>query len=132
MNKTGISFVFLFALFCVSACLCYAQEAPGAIPMPVATRTVDLNKDGKPDITYYGEGKDIQRVEADTNYDGKPDVTINLKNGKFESAEVDTDYDGTVDKKYTDAESFSQWLNKNHPEFHDDLYFSNGILVVKY
>ena len=131
MKKIGIYIVFLFALFCVNAGL-YAQELPGAIPMPAVAKTADLNKDGKSDITYYGEGKNIQKVSADTNYDGKPDVTVNLKDGKFVSAEADTDYNGTVDKTYTDADSFSQWLNKNHPEFHDDIYFSNGILVVRY
>ncbi len=130
MKNTRIYFVFLLVLFCVSAYLCYGQEAPVAVPM--AAKTVDLNKDGKPDVTYYGEGKNIQKIEADTNYDGKPDVTVNLENGKFVSAEVDTDYNGTVDKKYTEAESFNQWLNTNHPEFHEDMYFSNGILVVKY
>lgn len=130
MKKFGMSFVLLLVLFCVSAYLCYAQEVAGVVP--VTTKTIDLNKDGKPDITYYGEGRNISKVEADTNYDGKPDVIVNLQNGKFESAEVDTDYNGTVDKKYTDADSFNQWLNTNHPEFHEDMYFSNGILVVKY
>ena len=105
MKKSGIAFILLSALFCVSASLCYAQVAPNAIPM--VTRTVDLNKDGKPDITYYGEGKNIQKIEADTNYDGKSDVTVNLEDGKFVSAEVDTDYDGKVDKKYTDFPSLS-------------------------
>jgi len=132
MKRASIYFILLLVLFWAGAYLCYAQEAPGAIPMPMATKTVDLNKDGKPDIIYYGEGKNISRVEADTNYDGKPDVTVSLQNGKFVSAEVDTDYNGTVDKKFTDAGSFNQWLNKNHPEFQKDLYFSNGILVVKY
>jgi uncharacterized protein YdgA (DUF945 family) len=130
MKKTGVVFIFLFALFCVSTFLCYAQQAPGVVPITV--KIVDLNKDGKPDITYYGEGKNVSKIEADTNYDGKSDVAVTLKNGKFESAEIDTDYNGSVDKKYTDADTFNQWLNKNHPEFHDDMYFSNGILVIKY
>ena len=130
MKRLMINSVFIFVLFCLNICLCYAQEAPSSIP--AAPKIVDLNKDGKPDVIYFGEGKNISKIEADTNYDGRPDVTVNLKDGKFVSAEVDSDYNGTVDKKYTDAESFNQWLNKTHPEFHDDIYFSDGILVVKY
>lgn len=125
-----IEYYLVIVSFCLISGLCYAQQVPAA--GPAAVKTIDLNKDGKPDVTYYAEGKNISKVEADTNYDGKPDVTVNLQDGKFQSAEVDTDYNGSVDKKYTDAGSFSQWLNQSHPELKDDLYFSNGILVVKY
>ena len=131
MKKSVVYSVVFFALLCASSYLCYAQEAPAGVTA-VVTKSVDLNKDGKPDVLYYGEGKNISKIEADTNYDGKPDVTVNLQDGKFVSAEVDTDYNGSVDKKYTDADSFSQWLNKSHPEFQKDIHFSNGILVVKY
>jgi len=130
MKNVGIITIFLFVLFCVNIYLGYAEVAP--VSMPPAIRTVDVNKDGKPDVTYYSNGKNVTKIEADTNYDGKPDVKVNLKDGKFESAEVDTNYDGKVEKRYYDSGSFSEWLNKNHPEFHDALYFSNGILTVRY
>jgi len=89
------------------------------------TATTDVNKDGKADVTYYQEGKNITKIEADTNYDSKPDVTINTENGKFKSAEADTDYNGTIDKKFSNAKDFNAWLNKDKPEFVNTLGFSD-------
>ncbi|MCX5696334.1 MAG: hypothetical protein NTW18_06780 [Candidatus Omnitrophica bacterium] len=130
MKKIAVIIIFLFVLFFAGIYLGYAQVAPAA--NPALTRTVDVNKDGKADITYYNDGKNVAKIEADTNYDGKPDTTVHLKDGKFESAEVDTNNDGKIEKRYYDAPSFSEWLNKNHSEFHDDMYFSNGIFTARY
>ncbi|MBM3250457.1 MAG: hypothetical protein FJZ09_06455 [Candidatus Omnitrophica bacterium] len=85
------------------------------------TKTVDVDNDGDPDVTYYHDGNVIAKAEADTNNDGKPDVTVYTKDGKFESAEVDTDYDGTPDKKFSDVAEFNAWLNKNNPDFEKHL-----------
>jgi len=130
MKGTGITVVFMFILFCLNVCLGCAQTAP--IVTAPAPRTADVNKDGKPDITYHSDGKNVTKIEADTNLDGKPDVTVNLKDGKFESAEIDANQDGKVEKRYYDSNSFNEWINDNHPEFHDDLYFADGILTLKY
>ncbi|MFA5114809.1 MAG: hypothetical protein WC469_01925 [Candidatus Omnitrophota bacterium] len=83
--------------------------------------TSDVNKDGKPDVTYYKDGEYISKIEADTNYDGKPDVTVHIKGGKFESAEVDEDYNGTVDERFNDVKDFNKWLNSHHPDFNNKL-----------
>lgn len=100
-----------------------AQVSP-ALPLP-QTKTVDINKDGKPDITYYQEGEFVGKVEADTNNDGKADITINLKDGKFQNAAVDTDYDGKTDKEFKDDEEFIKWANENKPDYIDQLNRAN-------
>ena len=90
-------------------------------PMPGTVRTSDVNKDGKPDITYHVDGENITKIEADTNYDGKPDVIIKTKDGKFASAEADTDYNGTMDRKFTNDKDFIKWVNDTNPVFKDHL-----------
>jgi hypothetical protein len=97
----------------------YAQEA--ALPTGLLSRTTDVNKDGKPDITYYKDGEYIGKIEADTNYDGKPDIVVHAENGKFVSAEVDTDFDGKPDKNFSDTKAFNEWLNANNPDFSKQL-----------
>jgi len=124
MNKVVI-FVMCFLLF-FAVGLSYSQEVklPSAItvnPSVAQTKTLDINKDGVPDVIYYRDGGFIDKVEADTNYDGRHDVLVNVKDGKFESAEVDFDYDGKPDKKFTDQEAFKKWLNENRPDFKDAL-----------
>jgi len=119
MKSFGIVFVIALVLFCAKCYLAYSEVVPAY--NIIQTTTVDVNKDGKPDVTYYGEGKYVTRVEADTNYDGKPDVVMHIKDGKFESAEADTNYDGKTDKKFTDANAFNKWLNKHKPDFEDKL-----------
>ena len=118
-----VALVYAVALFCSAACPVYAQEVTGV--SEAQTKTVDINKDGKPDVTYYSDGKYATKVEADTNYDGRPDIVVQTKDGKFESAEADTDYNGTMDKKFTDAGEFNQWLNANHPDLNDKLNRAN-------
>jgi hypothetical protein len=119
MNKVSISVIILLvSLVSVYPGYCQAPSVPVATAQ---VKSVDVNKDGNPDVTYYGDGKYVSKVEADTNYDGKPDIQVNLKDGKFESAEVDIDYDGKTDKKFTDAAEFSKWLNEYKSDFKDNL-----------
>lgn len=119
MEKLGMIPVLLAFLFFINGCSGYsgvtsASKAP-------QTKTADVNKDGKPDVTYYSDGKYAAKIEADTNFDGKPDVVVHTKDGKFESAEADTNYDGKPDKKFTDAKAFNKWLNDSHSDFNDKL-----------
>ncbi|MFH1889244.1 MAG: hypothetical protein ABH806_04055 [Candidatus Omnitrophota bacterium] len=119
MRSIAVACVLLLILFCINIYPGYSQE-PG-VSMEAGARTFDVNKDGKPDITYHSDGKYVAKVEADTNYDGNPDVAVHLKDGKFDSAEVDTDYDGTPDKQFSDVAEFNKWLNENKPDFNDKL-----------
>lgn len=123
MKKISTIFVFLLVFFCSGFYLGYSQVTQ-ALPI-VQTKTVDVNKDGKPDVTYYHDGKNVTKVEADTNFDGKPDVTVYAENGKFKSAEADTDYDGKPDKKFTDVNDFNKWVNKDNPKFKESLGWSD-------
>lgn len=123
--KKKIAGIIVFAgiVFCLWLCSGYSQ-VPSTAPV-IQTKTVDVNKDGKPDVTYYHDGKNITKAEADTNFDGEPDVTVYAENGKFKSAEVDTNYDGKPDKKFTDVAKFNKWLNKDNPKFKDSLGWSD-------
>lgn len=89
------------------------------------SKSVDVNKDGKPDVTYQQVKESDTKVTADTNYDGKPDVVVNVKNGKFVSAEVDSNNDGKVDKQFNNPDQFKQWVNENSPDFNDSLGWDN-------
>lgn len=116
----------VFSLFLSAGVLSYSQEVklPNAVAANSFTpkiKTLDVNKDMKPDVTYYGDGSFVNKVEADTNYDGRHDVLINVKDGKFDSAEVDFNYDGKPDKKFIDQQAFNEWLNQNRPDFKDAL-----------
>ncbi len=117
MRKLSVALGVLAFLFSVIINPGYGRASATRPP----TKTVDVNKDGKLDVTYYGDGEHVSKVEADTNYDGKPDVVVHLKDGEFQSAEADTDHNGTMDKKFSDVKEFNAWLNENNPEFEENL-----------
>ncbi len=121
MKQVSRVFACALVFWCFRLYSGYTQTAPEPATVSMQTKTVDVNKDGKPDVTYYGDGKYVTEVQADTNYDGKSDVVVHLKDGKFQSAEADTDYNGTMDKKFSDVKEFNQWLNKNNPAFEEEL-----------
>ncbi len=129
MKKVSIIFVLLAVFFCMNIYSGYSQVVPASQITPastkIETRTSDVNNDGKPDVTYYSDGKYVSKAEADTNYDGKPDITLYTENGKFKSAEVDTNYDGKIDKEFNDVSEFNKWLNENHSDFEDRLNKAN-------
>jgi len=119
VRKLNVIFLCLLFLLCLNVYPGNCQEGPAS--NKEIAKAVDVNKDGKPDVIYYGDEKNVTEVEADTNYDGKPDVKVHIKNGKFKSAEADTDYNGTMETKFTDAGSFNKWVNEHHPDFDKEL-----------
>ena len=129
MKNIVLVTVIVAVFCCLNIYLSYAEGV--LVPPPGEIQTFDVNYDGKPDVTYHGDGKYVTKVEADTNFDGKPDITIQTKEGKFASAEIDTNYDGKADKKITDVKEFNQWVNKNHPQFNDTLKMDDGIFYLK-
>lgn len=118
MKKALVFFMALLSL-ALACSYCGAQSAP-----EIQQKTIDVNKDGTPDVIYHQRDNSVTKIEADTNYDGKSDVTVNLENGKFKSAEADTNYDGKLDKTFDNAADFNAWLNKDKPDFNDSLGFS--------
>lgn len=108
MKKGLYSAVIIFSVF-----LCARTFAE--------TATSDINQDGQPDITYYHDGKYVNKAEADIDYDGKTEVTVHAKDGRFQSAEADMDHDGKPDKEFTDPKAFNKWLNENGPDFSDKM-----------
>lgn len=122
-------FILAVALFSVSTSFAESSEAEDAAG-EMKTATVDVNNDGTADVTYYHDGKNINKAEADTNYDGKPDVTVYAEDGKFKSAEADTDFDGKPDKQFSDAKQFNDWVNQNKSEFKGALGWSDWTYAV--
>ena len=123
MKKIYIVTIFLSFFFCVNTFIGYGEDIP--VTKTQEIKTYDVNKDNKPDVTYFKDGENISMAEADTNNDGKPDVIIYLKDGKFDSADVDTDYNGTFEKKFTDVSEFNKWLNDKHSDFNEHLNRAN-------
>jgi hypothetical protein len=107
------------ALFCLGACLGCQSDSAGK---KSEIETVDVDKDGRPDVTYYRKGKYIAKTETDTNEDGKPDIVVHNIDGKFEWAEVDSDYDGTFDRTFTDEDEFKKWLKENRVQSDERLW----------
>jgi len=100
----------------------YAQDyVTSATKKRGETKTLDINNDGKTDITYHHDGEYVTKAVADTNFDGSDDVTVHIKDGEFHSAEVDTDHDGTTDRQFSDVAEFNQWLDESNPQFSDNL-----------
>jgi hypothetical protein len=50
----------------------YSQSRVASVPMKQETKTLDVNKDGRPDVIYYSDGKHVSKIEADTNYKANP------------------------------------------------------------
>lgn len=75
----------------------YVPNGKGAQVM--TCKQVDLNHDGKVDITYYYDDSGVQSAldEFDLDFDGRIDLTVYYGNGKKVREELDTNYDGRSD-----------------------------------
>ncbi|HEX5658348.1 MAG TPA: hypothetical protein VFX59_14195 [Polyangiales bacterium] len=60
---------------------------------------IDLNFDGRPDLGrfYDKDGTSVGFEQHDYDFDGKPDDSIFYKAGQVERKELDTNFDGLVD-----------------------------------
>lgn len=117
MFMKKILFIFYIA---VAMGLCLQLQHSYALDLGVVKEdeVYDMNKDGIPDVFYFYNGYQVERIHADTNYDGKPDMMIYVdKNDNFESAEVDLDDDGHLEKIFVDPYEFAQWIKKNKFDF---------------
>ncbi|MFZ5800733.1 MAG: hypothetical protein ACOY3D_05085 [Candidatus Omnitrophota bacterium] len=128
--KKFLKRVFILAALGFIATPALAETIIGQEQAAQQTVTKDINNDGTVDVTYYHDGKYINKAEADTNYDGKPDVTVYAEEGKFKSAEADTDHDGEPDKQFSDAKAFNDWVNQHKPEFKGALGWSDWTYTV--
>jgi antitoxin component YwqK of YwqJK toxin-antitoxin module len=58
----------------------------------------DLNFDGRKDLfRYYNDEGEVIQEEIDLDFDGKIDVTVSFENGEIVEQQYDTDYDNIVD-----------------------------------
>ncbi|MFA5116574.1 MAG: hypothetical protein WC486_04745 [Candidatus Omnitrophota bacterium] len=119
MKRAGVMIVLVLILSCFSVCAVYSQgcQDPRKEEAGVKTKAVDVDNDGKAEVTYHCDGKQVTKAQADTNDDGKPDITVNVKDGKFQSAHADIDHDQNPDKTFNDLQSFDKWINETHPDY---------------
>jgi hypothetical protein len=75
----------------------FVTNAQGAQVM--TCRQVDLNHDGKVDITYYYDDAGVQPIldEVDLDFDGRIDLTTYYVAGRKVREEMDTNYDNQTD-----------------------------------
>ncbi len=135
----AVVMIVLVAFAFIGAGCATCQKKCAAPHKQMASKSVDTDKDGKPDVWYYSRNKQVYKVEVDTNKDGRPDITherqidgkdailidtdkdgradllITGKNGKFESAVVDDNKDGKFDRIITNADDFKKWVNAKDP-----------------
>lgn len=86
----------------------------GGVPADALVEQVDMNADGRPDMTRTflpaakeGEERRLVRVDVDLNFDGRVDKrsTYNPDTGKLEKVEINYDFDDAFDMlSYYDAE----------------------------
>ena len=74
----------------------YRNKKPG--DDKVESIVVDNDFDGKFDEKrYYSENGSLIKKELDLNFDGRPDVTKRYYNNELVKKEIDTNFDGVVD-----------------------------------
>ena len=91
-----------------------SKGARDGIPEDALVEQVDMNADGRPDMTRTfiagtaeGEARRLVRIDVDLNFDGRVDKrsTYNPDTGKLEKVEVNYDFDDAFDMiSYYDAE----------------------------
>lgn len=118
-------------------------EARRREPQPISrrecgggsTQKVDVNNDGRPDITHHLDGSKRACSEVDMNFDGKPDlVRFYEDDGRAISFEQhDFDFDGRLDSQayYKAAKVERKELDTNFDGLVDTWMWCNGALVDK-
>jgi hypothetical protein len=87
------------------------EEKNGAKARVLVRKTIDLNADGKPDVSqFYDDRGTLVKEQTDHDFDGRADTVKLFKNGKIDSEEASSLFDGKFDIR---------------------KYFEDGVLVVK-
>lgn len=77
----------------------YASKSEGGSKVEILTcKEQDLNYDGRKDIwIYYDDSGNRKMEEMDLDFDGKIDLTTIRRGGKVAEQHLDTNYDGRTD-----------------------------------
>jgi len=103
-------------------------------PMVVIVRSLDADRDGKPEeIRYIDKATGLMlRREADRDYDGNLDSWQTYKGGSLDERTLDSNNDGRVDtwERYSDGRMVERIIDRNGNGTRDAFYtFSDGSLV---
>ena len=95
----------------------------------------DLNKDSKPDYSYYYKSGTVVSDEGDRNFDGKVDIWHFYKDGLRDRGESDDDFDRVVDSRYYYKSGMLDRVeidtnHDNKPEIVE--YYKNDIISQKW
>jgi hypothetical protein len=101
--------------------------------LEVVKRTLDADRDGKPEEIRYFDAKGVMlRREQDRDYDGKLDTFSNYTQEKLARRELDTNADGKIDawERYQDGRMVSREIDRDQNGKKDAFYtYHAGELV---
>lgn len=87
------------------------EDKDGGRGKVIVRKTIDLNSDGKPDVSqFYDDRGTLVKEQIDHDFDGRADTVKVFKNGKIDSEEASSLFDGKFDIR---------------------KYYEDGVLVVK-
>jgi len=101
----------------------------GSKTRTLVKRTVDLNGDGKPDLTEHYDGDGVlAKTQADADFDGRVDIVRTFKKGKVESEEISSRFDGVFDvrKYYEDGQLVLKQVDTRHAGRFDEFQYFVG------
>lgn len=104
-------------------------------PLDVKRRSLDADRDGKPEEIVFIEAKSGQmlRKENDLDYDGTIDAWSLYQNGQLVGREVDSDHDGKVDawETYAGGRMRSREVDRNGDGIRDAGFLYDGDSLVE-
>jgi hypothetical protein len=115
------------------------EKAPGSLDRSACdfthgqVRTLDLNRDKKPDVWKLSIRGQLTCVIKDLNFDGKRDLYEHYASGKLRLAEMDLDWDGKVDmsRVYVGGQLQREELDTNYDGKPDIWSFYSGGKLTK-
>jgi antitoxin component YwqK of YwqJK toxin-antitoxin module len=100
----------------------------------VLQRTLDADRDGKPEqIRYFDEKSgELVRKEQDRNYDGRSDTWNAYEGGQLVSRKLDNNADGRVDvwEIYADGRMVSREVDRDGDTVRDAFYTYEGDVLT--
>jgi hypothetical protein len=110
-------------------------EADGKGKRSVIARSLDADRDGKPEeVRYLDEkSKQLLRVDEDRDYDGRIDVWILFENGAPVARDLDENGDGKPDawERYANGRMTSRAVDRDGNGARDAFYTYQGDALIE-
>lgn len=103
--------------------------------LDVRRRTLDADRDGKPEEVLFVDAKSGQvlRKESDLDYDGNIDAWSVYQNGQMVAREIDSDRDGKLDawESYAGGRMQTREVDRNGDGVRDAFFHYDGDSLVE-